>query len=100
MLTAFNCMQLRKVINIFYKDPTVVTTYMALSNNNIQQDWLHGPKVLGDWDDELRPMGPFKYVDFWTEFHHCCQSVVLSTWSLFAVVVMSPLFKQMLSQVV
>jgi len=49
---------MRKVIEVFTVNPAAVTTYVALGNDDIQQDWLHGPQVLGDCGDELRPAGP------------------------------------------
>ena len=50
--------QMRKVVEIFTVNPASVTTYIALSNDEIRWDWLHGPQMLGDWDDKLRLMGP------------------------------------------
>ena len=55
---SLNCMQIRKIIDIFTVNPASMTTYIALGNDEIQQDWLHGLQMLGDWDDELRPVGP------------------------------------------
>src|SRR5882762_523080 len=55
---SLNCMQIRKIIDIFTVNPAFVVTYIALGNDEIQWDWLHGLQMLRDWDNESRPAGP------------------------------------------
>src|SRR5882762_8584120 len=40
-------MQVTKIIDIFRADPSAVNAYIALSNDEIRRDWLHGPQMLG-----------------------------------------------------
>jgi len=40
--------QVTKIIEIFRADPSAVNAYIALSNDEMRQHWLHGPQMLGD----------------------------------------------------
>jgi hypothetical protein len=39
--------QVTKIIDIFRTDPSAVNAYIALSNDGMRRDWLHGPQMLG-----------------------------------------------------
>ena len=40
--------QVTKVIDIFRTDPSAVNVYIALSNDTMRRNWLHGPHMLAD----------------------------------------------------